>query len=120
MKKFIFAAFIAFWASIATVAVLEMLTPRPANTGLTGESSRFDMREVAEHDVIEDCWMVIEGRVYDLTDYIARHPTPPSVLEPWCGKQATEGMRTKGIGRDHSAAAWAMLEDYLIGELRGD
>lgn len=50
----------------------------------------------------------------------ARHPTPRSVVEPWCGREATDGMRTKGLGRDHSPAAWALKEDYRIGVYRSD
>lgn len=121
MKKFIFAVFVAFWASVGTVALLDVLTPAPeapeTPATVANESKRFTLREVAAHDTLEDCWMVIEGQVYDFTDYIPRHPAPPSVLEPWCGGEATEGMQTKGIGRNHSPAAWAMLDDYRIGEV---
>lgn len=120
MKKFIFAVFIAFWASVGTVAVLQVLTPEPPTGDDPDSPAVFDLGEVAEHDSLDDCWMVIEGKVYDFTDYVGQHPAPPSVLEPWCGKQATEGMRTKGIGRDHSPAAWAMLDDYRIGKLAED
>lgn len=118
MKKFIFAVFVAFWASVATVAVIEVLTPARETPATAAENpKRFTLREVAEHDAVEDCWMVIEGQVYDFTDYIPKHPAPLSVIEPWCGTEATEGMQTKGVGRDHSPAAWAMLDDYRIGEL---
>jgi len=61
----------------------------------------------------------IEGKVYDISAYIPEHPTPASVLTSWCGKEATEGMRTKGYGRDHSPTAWRMLDDYLVGDLAG-
>ncbi|MFW5815556.1 MAG: cytochrome b5 domain-containing protein [Wenzhouxiangella sp.] len=118
MKKFIFAVFIGFWASVGTVAVLEVLTPTPETpASAAGEPERFSLREVAAHDTLQDCWMVIEGQVYDFTDYVPNHPAPPSVLEPWCGTVATEGMQTKGIGRNHSPPAWALLDDYRIGEL---
>lgn len=60
--------------------------------------------------------MVIEGKVYDLSAYVPKHPTPPTVLVPWCGKEATKGMRTKGYGNDHSQFAWNALAEYLIGE----
>lgn len=62
--------------------------------------------------------MAIEGGVYDFSGYVLRHPAPPSVLEPWCGREATEGMRTKGDSSDHSARAWRMAERFRIGNLR--
>ena len=118
MKKTLFALFVAFWASVATIAALYALS-----NGLGIEATDpdklpgFTLAEVAEHDSLDSCWMAIEGRVYDFTKYIPDHPTPPRIMEVWCGREATEGMRTKGIGRDHSPAAWAMMRPYLIGEL---
>ena len=61
--------------------------------------------------------MAIEGAVYDLTDYVPRHPAAPSVLEPWCGREATEGMRTKVDSADRSARAWRIAGRYRIGAL---
>ncbi len=116
MKKITFAAFVAFWASVMTVAAMSWLSPEPA---MRDDSAlpEYTLKEVAEHDSLDSCWKVIEGKVYDFTEYIPDHPTPPRIMEAWCGREATEAMRTKGIGRDHSPAAWAMMEPYLIGRL---
>jgi len=121
VKKFIFAVFIAFWASVGTLAVIEALTPPPATAPSDDNGlPTFTLDDVAEHDTLDDCWMAIEDKVYDFTEYIPEHPTPTRIMEVWCGREATEGMRTKGIGRDHSAAAWAMMEPYLVGRLAED
>jgi hypothetical protein len=74
------------------------------------ELPAYTWDEIAEHNSLDSCWKVIEGKVYDFTDYIPDHPTPPEVMERWCGKESTEAMRTKGYGRDHSPAAWAMID----------
>lgn len=115
MKKFMFAGFIAFWASLGTIAVLHGVSPEEATA--KDREPQYTLDDVAKHSTLEDCWMAIEGAVYDFTDYIPRHPAPDSVIKPWCGKEATEGMRTKGANRDHSSAAWQMMEDYRIGVL---
>jgi hypothetical protein len=124
MKKIVFAAFVAFWSSVATIATLHAMGPAvaPATTAQdsaadSNEGSGYTLEQVAEHATLEDCWMAIEGVVYDFTAYVPRHPTPASVLEAWCGREATEGMRTKGYGRDHSVRAWAMMEAYQLGPL---
>lgn len=114
IPKLTFAAFVAFWASVATVLALSALAPDSVASD-TDELPEIDAETLAEHASLDDCWMAIEGKVYDFTDYIPKHPTPPSIMAPWCGREATEGMRTKGYGRDHSPAAWAMMDDYLIG-----
>lgn len=120
MKQLVYTVFVAFWACVLTILALDALTPTArAGDEQTAEAA-YTLAEVAEHDQLDDCWMAIEGKVYDFTAYIDQHPTPPSVLEPWCGKEATEGMRTKGYGRDHSERAWQMAEQYLIGTLTED
>ncbi len=121
MKKVVFAAFVAFWSSIATITTLQAMGPEQATTeadsGKADAAPAYTLEQVAEHATLDDCWMAIEGGVYDLTAYLPNHPTPPFVLEPWCGKEATEGMRTKGYGRDHSPTAWGMMEEYRVGVL---
>jgi cytochrome b involved in lipid metabolism len=116
MKKLTYTAFVAFWSSVATLLAVAVLAP-DTRIAAQEELPVFTLEEVAEHASAESCWMAIEGHVYDVTDYLPMHPTPPDVLLPWCGREATEGMRTKGYGRDHSAAGWAMLDDYVIGTL---
>lgn len=123
MKKVVFATFVAFWSSIATIATLNAMGPAeaPASAGQDKANanavSGYTLQQVAEHATLDDCWMAIDGAVYDFTGYVPNHPTPAFVLEQWCGKEATEGMRTKGYGRDHSPAAWAMMEEYRVGAL---
>lgn len=120
IPKLTFTAFVAFWASVATLLALSALTPASvAEQGVAEEPTdslpEIDAATLAQHGSLDDCWMAIEGKVYDLTNYVPQHPTPPFVIEPWCGREATEGMRTKGYGRDHSPTAWAMLEPYQVG-----
>ncbi len=119
MKKIVYTAFVAFWSFILTLLAVDALTPT-AMAGSDEELPSYTLEEVAEHDSEDSCWMAIEGKVYDFTDYIPEHPTPPSIMLDWCGKEATEGMRTKGYGRDHTQAAWDMMEDYLVGRLDED
>ena len=122
MKKLVYTIFIAFWTAIGTLLLVDALAPERVEDVRqkapdSNESTEFSLSEVAKHDTLDDCWMAIEGAVYDLSDYVPRHPAPRSVLEPWCGREATEGMRTKGDSADHSARAWRMLERYRIGSL---
>jgi len=131
VKKLVYTVFIAFWAAIGTLVVVNSLAPDSAKQARreateSAEPAKYSLSEVAKHATLEDCWMVIEGAVYDVSDYVLRHPAPQEALKPWCGREATEGMRTKGDDSgnysgdktgDHSARAWRMLERYRIGEL---
>lgn len=72
--------------------------------------------EIARHNRPDDCWLVIRGKVYDVTSYISSHPTPSRVITDYCGKESTVPFETKGRGRPHSPRAWQMLDAYLVGE----
>jgi hypothetical protein len=50
----------------------------------------LSMDEVARHDTVEDCWAVVEGNVYDLTTFVARHPAGAGDIEEMCGTDATD------------------------------
>ena len=122
MKKLVYTAFVAFWSVVLTVILLDSLQrgetasePSPA----PGPDARYTLEQLAEHDLASDCWMAIEGGIYNVTEYLSRHPTDDDVITEWCGREATEAMRTKGKseGRDHSKRAWRMLERYRIGSL---
>lgn len=80
-------------------------------------ASRIPLAEVSRHGQADDCWMAIDGKVYDLTPYLPLHPTKPGIIVPWCGQEASEAYRTKTRGRPHSAEAGELLEKYLIGQL---
>jgi cytochrome b involved in lipid metabolism len=55
--------------------------------------------------------------VYDFTAYLPGHPADPAVIQPWCGKDASEAYRTKTRGRPHSPYADTLLPRYRIGAL---
>ncbi|MFP3941886.1 MAG: cytochrome b5 domain-containing protein [Thermoanaerobaculia bacterium] len=89
----------------------------PEAEGPEGKLPRVTLEELTRHDDRASCWKAIRGKVYDVTDFIDLHPTPASVMQEWCGREATEAWEDKGYGEPHSPAAEAMLEDYLVGRL---
>lgn len=120
MNKLTWTAFVAFWASTLTIIALGALAPEHAAEADTQAPRTVTLAELAEHDQPGDCWMAIRGNVYDFSEYIPKHPTPPIVVTQWCGKEATEAYETKGYGRPHSPGADAMMVEYLIGPLAAE
>lgn len=113
MRKLIYTVFVAFWSSVLTLLLIGVLGSEEQSSA---EQDRvIGLEELARHATASDCWMEIQGQVYDFTAYLPEHPAPPDFMLMWCGKRATEGMRTKGYGRDHSPAAWQLAEQYRIG-----
>lgn len=81
----------------------------------------FTLAQVTKHDNREDCWLAIEGKVYDVTPFIAsgKHPGKDAILQG-CGKDATELYNTRPMGSKtpHSAKARELLPSYYIGDLK--
>lgn len=77
----------------------------------------YSLGDVSRHNRENDCWMVIDEKVYDLSAYLPAHPSDPAIVLPWCGKEASHAWQTKTIARPHSSRAKHLLERYLKGKL---
>ena len=50
----------------------------------------FTAAEIAKHKEEEDCWLVIHGKVYDVTPYLDEHPGGPEIMVSNAGAEAGE------------------------------
>jgi len=94
-------------------------TPTPATLVPANEiepGMTYTMDEVANHSDSEDCWSVVDGVVYDLTEWIGRHPGGSKSIESMCGQDGTAGFNSFH-GDDESAAN--PLVNMQVGELEG-
>ncbi|PIY96991.1 MAG: hypothetical protein COY66_01875 [Candidatus Kerfeldbacteria bacterium CG_4_10_14_0_8_um_filter_42_10] len=71
----------------------------------------------AQHDNRNDCWLIINSGVYDVTNYLTLHPGGSSIIIPYCGKDATQAFNTQAGQGSHSSFAQSQLANYLIGAL---
>lgn len=115
MRKVFLIATALFWLAIAALGV-RALTHPPASAPASAERL-IGPAEMARHHSPGDCWLAIDGAVYDLSVYLPQHPAEPAVLAGWCGKEASAAYRTKNKGRPHSAYADQLLPRFRIGSL---
>ena len=120
MKRFMFFCVSAFWGAVLSIWAFAVLAGSEAPSDAAAADRMVTPDELAGHASADDCWMAIDGVVYDFTHYVPLHPTPPVVMTPWCGKEASEAYHTKGYGRPHSPAADAMLPGFRVGTLADD
>ncbi|XP_021280225.1 cytochrome b5 [Herrania umbratica] len=75
----------------------------------------FAYEEVAKNKERKGCWLLISGKVYDVTPFLEEHPGGDEVLLAASGKDATDDFEDVG----HSDDAKQMMEKYYIGEIDG-
>lgn len=67
---------------------------------------------MAEHATQGDLWMIINGNVYDITDYVQSHPGGVRALVKFAGRDGTENVHY------HSHRMLEILnQHYFIGKL---
>ncbi|XP_027759490.1 cytochrome b5 isoform X2 [Myiozetetes cayanensis] len=87
-----------------------------AAAGGDGPGPVFTLEEVAKRNSNRETWLVIHGRVYDVTRFLEEHPGGEEVLLEQAGRDATESFEDVG----HSTDAREMLKQYYIGEVHPD
>ena len=85
-------------------------TPEPEMTTQTG----YTMAKVKENNSASSCWSVINGNVYNLTQWINSHPGGPSVIRGLCGADGTASFNGRHRGQGNPTAT---LASYLLGPL---
>jgi hypothetical protein len=85
-------------------------------TSTTAGTATFSLTEIAQHASAASCWLLVSGAVYDVTEYLRRHPGGGGLVTPWCGKEATLAFATEDGRGEHSPRAYALLADYYIGD----
>lgn len=68
--------------------------------------------ELRSHSTRSDLWISIQGKVYDVTTWVDRHPGGDLPLLSLAGEDATDAFIAY-----HPPSAWAHLEPFLVGRL---
>ncbi|OHT07129.1 Cytochrome b5-like Heme/Steroid binding domain containing protein [Tritrichomonas foetus] len=70
------------------------------------------MEQVKEHSTKKDCWVVLNGFVYDITQYVLNHPGGSNCFMPPNSKDITANFY--GV---HPKVDPALIEKLKIGKL---
>jgi len=90
-----------------------------SNLAVSGETV-LTMEEVARHMTASDCWMIVSGKVYNVSDYATSHPGGAEAITSFCGKDGTVAFSTKGGKGSHSESAQKILASFYVGNIGGN
>lgn len=79
----------------------------------TKETKQFSWDEVKKHCSETDCWIVVKGVVFDVTDFLPKHPAGAKAILKWAGTDCTYHYDF------HSGNAHTIWKSYKIGKLEG-
>jgi|GEM_PF-819307 len=86
-------------------------SPTPEETTLG-----YTLAQVSQRDSAAECWVAIDGGVYDLTSWIRSHPGGSGAILNLCGKDGTSSFTSQHGGQ---ARPTSTLDGYYIAALVG-
>lgn len=72
----------------------------------------YTLEEVAKHNNKKTCWIIVSGKVYDVTPFLEDHPGGDEVLISSTERDATDEFEFVG----HSDSAKETMKKYYIGD----
>ncbi|XP_075513328.1 cytochrome b5-like [Primulina tabacum] len=73
----------------------------------------YTFDQVEKHNKLEDCWLIVHGKVYDVSPFILEHPGGEEVMISSTGKDATSDYEDTG----HGDYAKDLMKNYVIGQI---
>jgi nitrate reductase (NAD(P)H) len=74
----------------------------------------IDWEDLSRHTTKTDCWIVLNGKVYDVTKGLDQHPGGVGPILAMAGKDATQEFESI-----HDDAARIMAKQFCIGKIKG-
>ena len=84
---------------------------KPARSSSEATERKIGRTEIAKHSALDDLWIIIDGKVYDVTNYVDEHPGGARAIAKNAGGDATKGFK----GPQHPSRVFDIVEEYLIG-----
>jgi len=78
------------------------------------QTSGYTLDDVALHATQASCWSAVNGKVYNLTSFITKHPGGEKRILNMCGKDASAAFSNQHEGEPKPER---MLASYYLGEL---
>jgi cytochrome b involved in lipid metabolism len=68
--------------------------------------------EIKKHNTKSDCWSIVNGKVYNLTPYVQKHPGGSAVIANICGRDGTSSFTNQ---HNTQSKPNSVLSGFLLG-----
>ena len=79
------------------------------------KKSTYSLSEVAKHASDDDCWVVVHGKVYDVSVYMTKHPGGKNLIFRSAGLDVSKDFEAMF----HSVRARKKLDELYVGDVEG-
>ncbi|EGC38083.1 delta 5 fatty acid desaturase [Dictyostelium purpureum] len=76
------------------------------------QGKQYSWTEIAKHNTENDCWVAVDGKVYDISKWVSQHPGGKEVLMLGAGRDVTNLFESYHPMSDKPSA---ILKNYEIG-----
>jgi cytochrome b involved in lipid metabolism len=112
VQKILITSLLILISPVANAAAPRPADPAPVAPTVAQVALTKD--EVSKHNQKNDCWSIIDGVVYDLTNWVDSHPGGSARITAICGKDGTSNF----LGQhNNSNSAKSRLKGFELGKL---
>eukprot|EP01065_Artemidia_motanka_P013305 TRINITY_DN1733_c2_g1_i1.p1 TRINITY_DN1733_c2_g1~~TRINITY_DN1733_c2_g1_i1.p1 ORF type:complete len:1507 (+),score=501.08 TRINITY_DN1733_c2_g1_i1:59-4579(+) len=104
-------ALLTFWGGLFAFAELiksKYYVRAKSNGSQASSGVSTTLDHVARHNTINDCWVIVHSKAYEVSEWLPTHPGGPNLVMPFAGKDATAAFEEAG----HSETAVRRLHLY--------
>ena len=107
--------------ALVAPAATASTAPHAAGSATSGRGAlvstkSYSKSTVAKHNKASNCWTIVDGKVYNLTKFVAKHPGGRKRIVRMCGRDSSRAFH--GQHSSGSRANKVVLKRYKIGTLR--
>jgi cytochrome b involved in lipid metabolism len=107
MKMRMFSLVTAFLLPLGFVA------PSAINAA-PNTTTQITLKQVKAKNTATNCWSIVNGKVYNLTDWVSKHPGGSSRIIGMCGKDASRTFNGQHAGQGSPESNLAMYQIGIV------
>ena len=105
--------------AVATALLIPIGLVAPAAISATPNSTKqITVKQVKTHNTATDCWSIVNGKVYDLTGWVSKHPGGSKEIIRMCGVNGSRGFNSEHSGAKSPAQDLAKYQIGIVSKKR--